>query len=151
MLLIHRVWAVVLIGTHFLRGWYSYPVVQPVISTELEELRAEAVVAASLLRRSNKALDQCLISQSFVTEIGRVVSLICIQTTVVFIGWRLRKLWLSHRLQQVKQLLQAVDTDSEFGSVCGVEPESEVSSPKALSEASERKGPTTPSSLRRRK
>ena len=65
----------------------------PEPSTELNQLRSEAAVATSLLRRTNTALDICLVHQSFVSEIGRVLSILCVEITFLVLFWQLRKRW----------------------------------------------------------
>ena len=71
----HRIWGAILLASHAGRFWFS----EPGGGVELKQLREESAVAASLLRRTNSALDHCLIHQSFVSEITRVLVLLTIE------------------------------------------------------------------------
>ena len=144
MHLVHRVWGAILIASHAVRFWGG----SGVPPAEISQLRSEIAVAESLLRRTNSALDQCLLHQSFVVEVGRVLSLLGIEVGVLLIFWQIRRWWRSFSNQFVYHP-EIPQSDSELEQL-PTEPESGGSTSASGLDLERRKGPTTPSSLRRR-
>ena len=141
MQLVHRIWGAILVGSHLGRLFWITPAPVP----ELDQLRTETAAAASLLRRTNTALDHCLVHQSFVSDITRVISLLAIEVTVLVVFWQLRQWWRSvrNRIQPSRESVSGDFESYDLGS-------DSDSSSSAVIEPQVRSGPVTPSSLRQR-
>lgn len=148
-----RAFSLSLIASHLLRSiwWRDESRAQAIVQAELASFRSELTWSEQLLRRSNSALERCLDSYHWQTELIKFSAIVFAELLVLLVAWLL---WFRRPSSVASSIqLDSESSGSESDKSPSQVPENTVD-PKLLQlpapkVVAGKAGPTRPSDLRR--
>ena len=148
-----RTFSLSLIGSHLLRSiwWRDESRAQAIVQAELASFRSELTWSEQLLRRSNSALERCLDSYHWQTELIKFSAIVFAELLILFVVWLL---WFRRPLSVASSASFESESSGADSDTSPSQVEVKKEDPKILQlpapkVVAGKAGPTRPSDLRR--
>lgn len=148
-----RAFSLSLLASHLLRSiwWRDESRAQAIVQAELASFRAELTWSEQLLRRSNSALERCLDSYHWQTELVKFSAIVCAELLILVVVWFLwfrRAASVASPIDRVSET-SGSDSDNSPDHSVGISEDPKLLQLPAPKVVAGKAGPTRPSDLRR--